>query len=365
MSPRDRTRKNTNKQPPDRTIEEENLLGNLGNVTRSNNNRFQNQSSNTTRNQANTGFHALPFKNAFFEYLRNNQGKEHSLVLGVGTSGSSDVKHCARYALSVAELNQRKGFFLLMIDTEYESESNRRISLEPLELLGFELLDSHSRAIHRESGISVYLWGVTLPTAYEPMEKYNELRDDPEGPYNYGKQCLLTHSTEEIYNRLASFLRVPLIRTIYVYNNGIWDDRNPQIIASRNSFYRGPLFRDQSRLIHQSFEELMTRSRRNYSPMISRGVYFENFCELLFILWNSQKPVYLLKKEDGMLVHSNLYRSEGGHPANNIIDPFASNSLTGHSRSRSRNNMNNSNNYLYRGGKSRRRHRYSRRRQTL
>jgi hypothetical protein len=287
-------------------------------------NRPANQQA-PVRNRLNaSSFHALPFSRTFFNFLSNNRGKEHSLVLGIGTSGSSDVKRCAEFAQSMS--GERKTCFLLMIDKEYTNEEKRRVSLEPLSDLGFEIDDEYQYAMYRESGIYVYLWGLELPTAYNIMQKYEELRDDPRGPYNYGLRCEITGPTRDIYGGLLTFFQLPILTYIYVYNQGHYNENRPELRLTEGNYYRGPGFTDQRRVRTLSMEEIerQRRSRErlshynSYMPRLTVGEYFENFCELLYCLAMSRKPVFLLQKDGYQLVPSRLYEAE------NIIGGSAS-----------------------------------------
>ena len=268
--------------------------------------------NNTRRNQRNRAFHALPFTRAFFAFLHRNQGKEHSLILGIGTSGSRNVREAAIFANEQSAINRNKAFFLLMIDTEYRDQEEINISLDPLEGRGY-MRTAMNQVFHEETGNTVYLWGATLPTAYDSMEKYSELRDNHYGPYDYGRQCEVTAETRDFYAPLTSFFRGPILKNIYVYNQGVYNTRTPEYIMLPDRYYNGPEFREQRRIVKRSLEE-MQRGPRAYSPMLSVGDYFENYCELLFCLARANKPVYLLKENTNTreLVPSVLYRMGGG-----------------------------------------------------
>jgi hypothetical protein len=253
-------------------------------------------------------FHRLPFARSFFDFVRQNQGKQLSLIFGIGTSGSRNLKKAAEFVEKQLDLYQNKAFFLLMVDTEYENEEQRRISSEPLLDMDYEMMGTEQ--LVNEEGTRVYLWGATLPTSYNPMEKYSELRDNIEGTYHYGQQCTLTQETEAFYRPLLAFFRVPILQSIYIYNQGYYNTRHIEYILLRDRYYQGPSFHNVLRIVRQSENEMRRRSRYNISPMLTVGQYFENFCELLYCLFRSDKPVFLLKEEEGTLRSSVLSSNE-------------------------------------------------------
>lgn len=261
------------------------------------------------RNQHPVAFHSLPFAHSFFQFVLRNRDKDISLIIGIGTSGSRNVKEVAIFANRESHRNRNKAFFLLMIDTEYTDSDKRIVSLEPLEELGYRLT-GNAEAIHEVTGNAIYLWGATLPTAYDSLEKYQELRDNLHSAYEYGRQCNLTPETREFYNALSSFFHVPILKRIYVYNQGFFNTRRVDVILSRDTLYRGPEFREQRRIVQQTQDEMIRRGRGDIVPMLTVGQYFENFCELLYCLSRAEKPVFLINedKETGDLISVPLYR---------------------------------------------------------
>lgn len=283
------------------------------------------QMPNAPRNEL-PSYGNLPFASVWNRFVERNAGKEIVLLFGIGTSGSSDINKMMLFAEDKRALNERLAFFYLCVDNEYSrtdeiGDSNRQTSMEPV--LGPDLFDTviegvprGRRYIHASnpSGDGMYLWGALLPTAYNKLEKYSQLRNDDAGPYEYGKHCNLENTPEvhSFYTPLLSFFRDPRISQIYVYNQGGYDTTLGGFERSRNEYYSGQEFRNEMRVIQIiNMEEYVRRPShlRMGFAKITEGQYFESFCEVLYCLYQSEKPVYLLKRQQGsqLLQESPLY----------------------------------------------------------
>lgn len=251
------------------------------------------------------------FWNRWTRFKEENPGRPIYLVVGIGTSGSRNPAELARYVQEKREENPDRAIFILLIDGEYRENENVDVSLSRLvdqeEGLGYhrEQGQPSVSAIH-DSGSVVYLWGENLPSAHrgnqqEQMARYDAVRDDMVGPYEYGRGCDIQGNQDirRFYLPLLLMFRDPAIEAISVYNQGFTNARILGYGRERVLRYQGPMFQAESRVIPIPMS----------STMIADGLYFENFCEILFCLSQSQKPVYSLKRhaDRDELVQSPMY----------------------------------------------------------
>lgn len=145
-----------------------------------------------------------------------------------------------------------------------------------------------------DQGHYLYLWGTTIPTKRaESMGKYMQVRNDPKGPYEHGKECTLEDIDEQdnvytFYSRLQAFVQDRDIKSILVYNQGFYNSNVPYRTIEET--FRGPRFRTTRRV-----EAIREGNDARWST-VNTGLYFENFCEFLYVLWKSEKPIYILEQ---------------------------------------------------------------------
>jgi hypothetical protein len=175
--------------------------------------------------------------------------------------------------------------------------------------LGYER-DSPVSARNNQTGTVVYTWGHKFEsqhgqTVEDKLSLYAQARDHQDGPYEYGRQCRLRQEAVAQYRPLLEFFQSPTIDSIYVYNQGFYNTTLVGYGRDQDSFYRGPSFREIRRIVENP-------RARTY---LDEGLYFENFCEVLYCLSESEKPVFALTRraEGGELVESRMY---GGPPLN-------------------------------------------------
>lgn len=174
-------------------------------------------------------------------------------------------------------------------------------------------------------GNYLYLWGTMIPTAYDNMAKYSELRNDAAGPYEYGKLCTIKQepeATRNFYTQLKPFFEVAELNNIYVYNQAHYITRAPDYtysINARTRYYKGPSFTDSPRIVKVDNirNQIPRGSRIPSAHIMNLGVYFESFCELLYCLYESRKPIYLLNLQEDNLQEKRIYErglQQGGRP---------------------------------------------------
>lgn len=241
------------------------------------------------------------------QFQTDNSGEPLGVMLGLGTSGSNNSVQLVK----VAEQHENIRWFILLIDELYKNNQDKiDESLDPLTTrdYGFQKEDSGISVVHPETHTVSIAWGIKLPTKYRTeftAELYATPRNDPEGPYAHGKRCRLYEITRPVYEPLLTLLQNPRIDRIFVFNRAIWNSRIPGYKRDSTRFYRGPQF--------QTIQRIVPNARSQLS--VTENQYFEQLCEVLYILSRSGHPVFaLVEQDDRELKEVPMYAP---HQANN------------------------------------------------
>lgn len=269
---------------------------------------------------------SLPFYEFWQQFVDDNREKNINILIGIGVSGETNPKEMYQFfrkKLVSDDKYKEDAYFILLIDPVYkisaenerfdemqrEHANRRKDSMIPfLEL--FDIPDGAHFQFQTNDDVPMneryikaidtyrnylYLWGVSLETGYNYLEKYSELRNNELGPYEYGKNCApISEEHREVYDGLQDFFKQEPIKNIYVYNQFVQETQRGYLKSRRNK-YTGTRFQNQYRVLREDNGVAPGRNE-TYSGLPYDNVYFERMCEFLNALWKSRKPVYILTR---------------------------------------------------------------------
>jgi hypothetical protein len=273
------------------------------------NEQVLNLNSEFSMNNSRLG-NAFPFEDLLNTFLEENNNKECNLIMGIGTSGSDNPKEILHF---IEQQDENQRFFILLIDVTYrdiDDRIGRKSSITPFLEKDYSTGDNDTtpeedkyKKANHPNGNRVYLWNKNIESNYrlndfeEIIRQINEIKNDLNGPYEYGKRCSIESipsNLQQFYLRLLTILRKPELRKIYVYNCA-YENSGSYYLDVDNTYYSGPRFTRQRQVRISRFTGQPTgRYRFQYTT----NQFFQYFCELLYILYKSNKPVYVLERTD-------------------------------------------------------------------